>query len=367
MPIRHVVVAAAIALIGACTSTVTANTTTVADTASATATTAAPSTTIPTFAVEGVLPDGQAFVVSGLDHPEQLHSISVGISVRIGPTQPVVGITSIWRTTERYESPTWLGDRLLLRMDGWLVQIHFYDHVLEALGPDAREVTEQGIRAYSVNGMAALDLDLPFFFTENRESPLHIEVLYETFAVGRGCDPSHEVLCSDDGLLHAVPRPLPGGNPQPLPPAFAIESTYTGDQVRFLVLGVSTEDRSELGKIDHALTIEDLSRFWHDYGFDGDPPPIDLERYVILFYNRAEDACPDYLLRLYLNGDRLIPKFAAPWEGICEQPLIPTSYAVSIDRTTLPLRFTAYLPPYPPASGSEYPEIEYLVDLTSGG
>jgi len=305
-----------------------------------------------------VLPDGHAYLVTGLSTAEEIQRISVGISVLTPPTIRLVGVTSITELLDAPSGPAWDGNRRLLAAGDWLVEIDVDDEVFAALGPEAGTIIEAGIRAYPVNGMAALDLDYPFVFTEQREIPLRLEILYETFAVRRGCDPSPEVVCSGDGSVHAIPTGLGS-----LPATLTIESAYAGDQVRFLVLGVVQFHQPRMGRIDVAATQEELDRFWRDYAFPGDPPAVDLDRYIVMFYNRAEDACPDYLLRLDIDGTLLVPKFSPPWQGSCLQPLIATSYAVSIDRLTLPPRFVAFLPEWAPNSGVGYNDVLLPVDL----
>lgn len=98
-------------------------------------------------------------------------------------------------------------------------------------------------------------------------------------------------------------------------------------------------------------------------GFTGAPPVLDLERYVLLFYHKPDDACPDYLLRMTLDGDYLVARFGLPFGTGCRLPLIPTSYAVSVDRTTVPEQFIAILD-VPESPGFDLGETDHPVDLT---
>jgi hypothetical protein len=226
---RWALLAPAIAVASACSSLITATTTTtIATTAASSTTTAAPTTTTtPTYTVEGALPDGRRYLVSGLKGPEPIEGIFVLVAAQLGLTVYPVGNTHIWTTVERYDSPTWQGDLLLLPAGEWLVWTDVYDDLLEALGPEAHEIIQNGIRVHLVNGMPALDLDTPFFFPDDADYPFQMEVMYQTFFVRRGCNPHPEAVCSADGLLHAIPRHLSEG--PPLPPSFSIESDASQD------------------------------------------------------------------------------------------------------------------------------------------
>jgi hypothetical protein len=311
--------------------------------------------------VEGALPDGQAYIVSGLRDPEQIESVSAGIAVGIPPFE-LIGSTTFSQPTEVPAVAAWDGDRLLLPAGEWVVTIDVDPGALIILGPDAREVIESGIAAYPVDEMAALELDYPFYFTDDRDDPVRIEVRYATFMVRRGCNPVAGVVCSDDGYLQVVPL-----NPDddPLPGSVVVESTYTGDQVRFLVLGVNTNARDQQWRIDHAADAEQIQQFWQSYGFAGVPPDIDLHRYVVLFYHRPDDACPDYLMRMTFDGEYLVAKFGLPFGGSCNQPLIPTSYAVSVDRATVPEQFVAIMRDVPELPGFELGPTDHPVDISA--
>lgn len=312
----------------------------------------------PTFAVEGALPDGRAYVVSGLDREEQVEGIFVAIYIHIAPEQPVLGMTTFRPGPAESSEPTWVGDMLVIPTGDWTVSIAVYQEVLDRLGQGGRELIASAIRGYSVSKMPVLDLSYPLRFAADHEVPLQMEVVYESFTVRRRCDPRPGVVCSSDEAVQAIPRHLVDGYPPPPQETFALESTYTGDHVRFLVLGVNPEAPfSLLNQIDHATSQEELDGLWWAFGIPGEPPTINFERYVVLFYDRPDDNCPDYLLLLYMDQDRLIPKFAPPG-GSCTQPLIPTAYAVSIDRDTVPERFVAFMG----AARSADPEVEHEVD-----
>lgn len=341
-------------------------TTTAAAGSTSTSTSPTVTTTLlpPTFAVEGALPDGRAYVVSGLERQEEVRSISAAIEIYIGPEAPILGITTITARPPNSSEPTWVGDILLIPGGRWTVSIDVYEQVQEMLGDEFREVIESAIRVYSVLEMPVFDLSFPLSFPTDREIPLAMEVAYETFVIRRLCDPGLAVVCSPDEAVHAIPIAAVNGEPTAPPATLRLESTYTGDQVRFLVLAVSGEERSvnrsdRLGTVEHATNQEDFGSLWREFGLTTEIPVIDFHRYLVIFYDRAEDACPNDLLLMSMDGDRLLPKFVPPGGG-CILPLIPTSYAVSVDRNTVPTRFIAYLE----EAMTLYPAVEHEVDLT---
>lgn len=127
-----------------------------------------------------------------------------------------------------------------------------------------------------------------------------------------------------------------------------------------------------LGHLAYATTQDDYTRLWAAYGaghgmyWDPSytaPPDIDLERYFVLFYNRAEDGCPDTLESLEVVGDRLMATFTPP-PGPCNLPLVAATYAVAVDRETVPAHFTAYLEGYPSKPRAPHPDTLLEIDLT---
>ena len=70
------------------------------------------------------------------------------------------------------------------------------------------------------------------------------------------------------------------------------------------LLGVQ-QATPEFGRVDHAATGERYRQLWREFGLPGDPVPLDLDRHVVLFLARAEDACPDEITGIALDDERL--------------------------------------------------------------
>ncbi|MEX1207048.1 MAG: hypothetical protein WEE36_00365 [Acidimicrobiia bacterium] len=313
--------------------------TTTSTTAGALATTtSAPSTTTIValkYEVTGVLPDGRAYIVTGLDKAEVVQGIQVAIQIFAGPEQLVLGITTLDRSRLDSEVPIWEGDTLRVPAGDWTVSIATYDHVLERAEVDDRDTIAAAIHGYSVNGMPALALEFPLSFPADEEIPFQMEVQYETFTVRRRCDPDLARSCSSNGMIQvlALSDTVAPAPPEP-PDTIGVEAMHTGDTVRFLVLGMNPDGPGFYGRVDHARDQASLEELWTLYAIPGEPPVVDLDSHLVLFYAIPDDACPDDLLYMHMQ-DELIAEFRQPF-GACLQPLIPTSYAVSIDRSSVP-------------------------------
>ena len=146
-----------------------------------------------------------------------------------------------------------------------------------------------------------------------------------------------------------------------LPPSTTTSTTLPSPKsVPFEVIGFGQSTSALWGQIRYATVDLDLERLWGVFSLPEEPPTIDLDSQMVLFYNRVEDSCPDTLESLELVGDRLEPTFVPPDAG-CDLPALAFAYAVSIPRSSLPDEFVAILP----AGGSIYPEQQHEVDLTT--
>lgn len=88
---------------------------------------------------------------------------------------------------------------------GYLVEIDFHDHVLDALGPDAEAIITSSIRGTSEYGFPVLHLDDPFSWGTDDRSPAAMSTRFSSFEVRRGCG-DLAVACSPEGSLQLIWR-----------------------------------------------------------------------------------------------------------------------------------------------------------------
>lgn len=168
-----------------------------------TTTTAAILPTAPaSFTHDGFLSDGTRYVlhVEGLDVGLPTGAWA-GIVIDIDGSPNAVGITQFFAhgTIAEYSF-----DDGLYRIPGTGgAQIDFYDHVLDALGPDAEEVIRSSRREHPL-GFPVLELVPPFRWATDDDLPLEMEVLYQDFVVRRGCG-GLAAACSTDHAIQVIP------------------------------------------------------------------------------------------------------------------------------------------------------------------
>ncbi len=213
---RHL--AAGLLLIAACTSTTTATTdqfqsmaptfppdqmptSTGSTVARTTTTTTAP---LASGSTRGVLPDGTIFDVY-LD-PSRIEidiGISAGIIVELDEgTSPVAGI--LFSSRGPIEASGWDGFTYQIRTGSSSVEMEAYEDVVDALGPEYKEIFETGIVGSEVAGYPVLELTPPFRWATDDEIPLQMEVAFDTFVVRRGCG-ELAVACSPTHLVQVIP------------------------------------------------------------------------------------------------------------------------------------------------------------------
>ena len=162
------------------------------------------------FTHDGFLPDGTRYVlhVEGLDVGLPTGA-SAGIVIDIDGSPNAIGITQFFAhgTIAEYSF-----DDGLYRIPGTGgAQIDFYDHVLDALGPDAEEVIRSSIREHPL-GFPVLELLPPFRWATDDDLPLEMEVHYQDFVVRRGCG-GLAAACSTNHAIQVIPNDsasLPG-------------------------------------------------------------------------------------------------------------------------------------------------------------
>ncbi len=115
----------------------------------------------------------------------------------------------------------------------------------------------------------------------------------------------------------------------------------SSDGVRYELLA-TTQEAPEMGSIHHADDREAFEELWDRFNFGGTAPEVDLGAWTVLFYLRAEDACPDLIADVALDDGMLDIAWEPP-PGGCNQPLLQTAFAVALHRSTVPATFTATL------------------------
>lgn len=157
----------------------------------------------PLTRTSGALPDGTVFYVETSpavdDRPVGVSGMIVleidGVPNAVGPVQ--LGFNSWWETSY---------DDGLYRTSagGHFVQIEFYDHVLEALGPNAEELIRSSIRGSLERGYPVLEVEPPFRWAQDDELPAQMAVTFESFEVRRGCS-DLAVACSSGREVQVIP------------------------------------------------------------------------------------------------------------------------------------------------------------------
>ena len=169
-------------------------------------------TSRPTIAVgrstfSAALPDGTHFsidITPAID--ETIVSISAGpIVMDIDGAPNVVG--TVQMSLEPWEGTSFSDGVYRTSADGRFVQIEFYDHVLDALGPDAETVIRGSITAISRNGFPVLIPDPPFRWGSDDEFANQMGVRFETFEVRRGCG-EDAVACNETRAVQVIPLDL---------------------------------------------------------------------------------------------------------------------------------------------------------------
>lgn len=196
------------------TSTVTSTPENVVRSTVAPTATAVPTTETPTEGrIEGVLPNGDRYVITSQPPLRtQVEGISVGIIIDLDDgvqplTGPVVGIASLHRASEAAPARIDERGRVHVSSGEWSMVITVYDHVTEALGEAAASVILDSIvpiEPADTSGLPAFALQPPLRWATDVEIPLQMQIMYPEFVVQRGCH-DKAVACSADGSVGVVP------------------------------------------------------------------------------------------------------------------------------------------------------------------
>jgi hypothetical protein len=131
------------------------------------------------------------------------------------------------------------------------------------------------------------------------------------------------------------------------------------DQPLFEVLGVHERAAFGMGTLRSAVDADELAQLWSDAGFADEPPEIDFDRWIVVSITIPDDACPPTLTDFTRDGDVWTPAFVETAD-VCNQPLIPKTYVVAINRAEAGSGFTLHLPGQPTY---DFPDQDLRVDV----
>jgi len=134
-----------------------------------------------------------------------------------------------------------------------------------------------------------------------------------------------------------------------------------------MLLAVTGRASSQIGALEVAVG-EEVAPRWAALQLPGAAPELDDASEALVVFTVPDDACPEALAGLgELSTGVLEPELVRVVAG-CDEPLIPRTYAVAVDRTALPadgatvrlpaqptFRVTATEAQIPPASGAAPP------------
>lgn len=138
----------------------------------------------------------------------------------------------------------------------------------------------------------------------------------------------------------------------------------TGD-VTLTVLDQRPAQGDQMGQLRAATDSGGLASLWTELGFDGETPAVDFRRDVVVSITIPDDACPPELVRFSRDGDQITPVFEEP-PGGCDEPLIPKTYVVAIERASVAPAFVLHLPG-DPTYGFDDQNLPVVVDPDEAG
>ena len=112
--------------------------------------------------------------------------------------------------------------------------------------------------------------------------------------------------------------------------------------VTFEVLAVA-EASDEMGTLRAAVDDGGYADLWRFSNSDDARSEVDFDDQVVVSITIPDNACPPELTEFERVADVLTPIFVEP-DGACEDPLIPKTYVVALDRAPLGRAFTLRLP-----------------------
>lgn len=136
-------------------------------------------------------------------------------------------------------------------------------------------------------------------------------------------------------------------------------------EVAFRVVAQRPAAEDDVGQLRAATDAAGLEALWAEIGFEGEPPSVDLVQDLVVSITIPDDACPPELVEFRRDGDQLTPVFEQPTGG-CDEPLIPKTYVVAIERASVAPAFVLHLPA-DPTHGFADQHLSVVVDPNRAG
>jgi hypothetical protein len=138
-----------------------------------------------------------------------------------------------------------------------------------------------------------------------------------------------------------------GGESVDTGPAASLPNSYEASAFEVVTMHSASEP---MGTLRAATDAASLLALWQGIGFDGEPPPVDLDTFIVVSMTIPDDACPPTLTYFEKGVDAAsglsewTPKFTEP-ASACIQPLNPKTYVVTMNRAAVAPGFVLHLPP----------------------
>ncbi|MEJ7720116.1 MAG: sigma factor [Ilumatobacteraceae bacterium] len=101
---------------------------------------------------------------------------------------------------------------------------------------------------------------------------------------------------------------------------------------------------ADMGVLRSAVDARQLRALWRRAGLADDVPSVDFNRWVVVSIAIPDDACPPTLSDFDLDADGIRTPVFVETASSCDEPLIPKTYVVLIERAVVTPRFTLRLP-----------------------
>lgn len=121
-----------------------------------------------------------------------------------------------------------------------------------------------------------------------------------------------------------------------------------------------------------ATTDEQLAALWPGTGVAGEPPPVDWDREVVVWFGAVYgSSCPIRLDGVTVDGTVLHPEIVVPGSGpmtACTEDANPHAFVVAVERTLLPVGpFAVQLSADDPPPGAPRERTQVQADLSAPG